>query len=418
MKNSLMDSLGDSLGGEAKNTGGLRIDIDDIQPDPEQPRTFVDDEGERDSIEALAESILAHGVLQPITVRPDGDGKYVLIAGERRLRAAKIARDSGRKCERAGYDLKAVPAVIIEPKSAVDRLEMQLVENLAREDMSTEDIAKALNQVIAQTAVSQRKLAARLGRSPSWIQLMLSHADPALVEAKRRLGMKDDDKVDANVARTLVRWQKDIGGRDRLFAHLKKQLAGGEDLKQTVVNELDAAYVAAEKLASGLVEHMKTAEFVKIPAFEQVLKVKPKAADRLLAGWTVQEVIQAPDAEEPKAPAPEPSAAEVAEYDELSEAGEAAFTDEASGDLEVPGTEPTDNKMEHQRAPITDLDLAEGEQAIELSGDYLDAPGLPEPHARVHLAMHEGLAKAVCAKAGVEYKDADSVLEAIQVLAE
>jgi ParB family chromosome partitioning protein len=119
-----------------------------IRPNPEQPRRAFDD----DSIAALAGSIAEVGVIQPLIVRPLRDGRYELIAGERRWRAAG----------RAG--LETVP-VLIRDDAADRRLETALIENVAREDLNPVDQARACATLVEDLGISKDELARRLGRS-------------------------------------------------------------------------------------------------------------------------------------------------------------------------------------------------------------------------------------------------------------
>jgi ParB family transcriptional regulator, chromosome partitioning protein len=143
-----------ALLGDAPATGVpearlAEIPVDAIDPNPDQPRAVLDQE----ALEALAASIRASGVLQPVVVAPAGaDGRHVLIAGERRWRAARLA------------GLASVPAVV----RAVDgreRLELALVENVVREDLSPIDVAQACACLIEDFGQSHGELAGRLGRS-------------------------------------------------------------------------------------------------------------------------------------------------------------------------------------------------------------------------------------------------------------
>jgi ParB family chromosome partitioning protein len=123
------------------------IAIDKIRPNPKQPRSTFNEA----SIAELAASIKVSGIVQPLLVRPVGDG-FELIAGERRLRAA----------QKAG--LRAVPAIVQELTDA-ESLEIALVENLQREDLGPLDRATAYQQYIDSFGSSAEQLAARLGES-------------------------------------------------------------------------------------------------------------------------------------------------------------------------------------------------------------------------------------------------------------
>ena len=128
----------------------LKLRVSDIRPNPYQPRRAFDEEGLRE----LASSIRRHGILQPLTVRPAGGGKWELVAGERRLRAARMA------------GLETVPCI----RRAADDREaalLALVENLQRRDLHYLEEAAAIASYIRQTGVTQEEAAAQLGRSPS-----------------------------------------------------------------------------------------------------------------------------------------------------------------------------------------------------------------------------------------------------------
>jgi ParB family chromosome partitioning protein len=137
----------------SRNAGSteIEIDIDLIQPNPDQPRFKMREEG----LEQLAASIRANGVLQPVLVRPAGDG-YQLVAGERRTLAA----------QRAG--LLKVPAVIREvPDDHL--LELALIENIQREDLNPIEEAQAYQNLLEHLNATQEELAARLGKERSTV---------------------------------------------------------------------------------------------------------------------------------------------------------------------------------------------------------------------------------------------------------
>jgi len=135
-----------------------------IRPNPNQPRRRI----EPDSISALAESIAEAGVIQPLIVRPLPDGRYELIAGERRWRAA---REAG---------LGAVPALIRDEDEA-RRMQTALIENVAREDLNPVDEARACAALVEDLGLSKEELARRLGRTR-----------PAISNLIRLLDLPDD----------------------------------------------------------------------------------------------------------------------------------------------------------------------------------------------------------------------------------
>ena len=132
-------------------SGTVEIPLDRIRENPRQPRQRMAD----DALETLAASIREHGVIQPILVTETVDG-YQLVAGERRVRAARMA------------GLERIPAVV---RQLADReqLELALVENLQREDLDPIEAARAYRQLIDEFAFSQEDLAARVGRARSTV---------------------------------------------------------------------------------------------------------------------------------------------------------------------------------------------------------------------------------------------------------
>lgn len=142
---------------EASANGMREVDIDDIQSNPYQPRTRMD----RQQLEELAESIRVHGLLQPLLVAANRNGEgWTIIAGERRWRAARIA------------GLRQLPVVIRDavPQSM---LEIAIVENVVRADLSVLEEAVAFRQLIDDFGLSQQEVADRVGRSRASVANML-----------------------------------------------------------------------------------------------------------------------------------------------------------------------------------------------------------------------------------------------------
>ncbi|HXV52631.1 MAG TPA: ParB/RepB/Spo0J family partition protein [Solirubrobacterales bacterium] len=140
------------------------VPIDLIRPNPDQPRRAFDPE----TITTLATSIAEAGVIQPLIVRPLADGRYELIAGERRWRAAR----------EAGLD--AVPAMVRD-EDAARRMQTALIENVAREDLNPVDEARACATLVEELGLSKEELAGRLGRTR-----------PAISNLIRLLDLPDD----------------------------------------------------------------------------------------------------------------------------------------------------------------------------------------------------------------------------------
>lgn len=142
------------------------LDVTQIEPNPDQPRAKFD----ASALDALAGSIGSVGVLQPLIVRPIDDGRYELVAGERRWRAA----------QKAGID--RVPAVIrTSPED--ERLQAALIENMVREDLNPVEEARACASLVDDLGISKEELARRVGRSRAAISnliRLLDLPDPVL----------------------------------------------------------------------------------------------------------------------------------------------------------------------------------------------------------------------------------------------
>jgi ParB family transcriptional regulator, chromosome partitioning protein len=124
------------------------VPVDMIDPSPNQPRRSFDE----DSLMALAGSIRARGVLQPVLVRPLVSGRYELIAGERRWRAARLA------------ELTAMPALVRRHDDAAS-LEVALIENMAREDLNPVEEARACAALVEELGLTREDVGLRVGRS-------------------------------------------------------------------------------------------------------------------------------------------------------------------------------------------------------------------------------------------------------------
>ena len=147
---------------------GVRIvPLERITPNPEQPRLVMDEK----TLNELSASIREHGVLQPVLVRPIGPNSYQLIAGERRWRASQIA------------GLDTIPALIEEIDDDT-ALEIAIIENLQREDLSPLDEAAMYDRMVREHGYSIRKLADKLGKDKGYLEnrLRLADAPPEIRE--------------------------------------------------------------------------------------------------------------------------------------------------------------------------------------------------------------------------------------------
>ena len=147
---------------------GVRIvQVDHIEPNPEQPRMVF----EPQALDELAASIREHGVLQPILVRPLGPNTYQIVAGERRWRASRLA------------GLETIPALIEEIDDDT-ALEIAIIENLQREDLTPLDEAAMYDRMVHEHGYSIRKLADKLGKDKGYLEnrLRLADAPPEIRE--------------------------------------------------------------------------------------------------------------------------------------------------------------------------------------------------------------------------------------------
>ena len=142
-------------------SGAREVPVTSIQPNPDQPRRTFDP----DELRSLADSIAAHGVLQPVIVVEAGDG-FTLIAGERRLRAT------------AQLGVETIPA-IVRTANEQERLELALVENIQRSDLNALDEAEAYRHLIDDFGLTQERVAERVGRSRPAIANTLRILDTA-----------------------------------------------------------------------------------------------------------------------------------------------------------------------------------------------------------------------------------------------
>jgi ParB family chromosome partitioning protein len=162
---------------------GTDIPVDKIDTNPFQPRTRFDEE----ALEELAESIRAIGVIQPVTVRETENGRYQLITGERRVRAARLA------------GISAIPAFV---RKANDQgmLEMALVENIQREDLNAIEIALTYQRLVDECDLTQEDLSRRVGKKRATVANYLRLLK---LPAEIQLGMRDE-KISMGHARSLV----------------------------------------------------------------------------------------------------------------------------------------------------------------------------------------------------------------------
>lgn len=166
------------------------LDLNEIRPNPYQPRKIFDEE----SIEELKNSIVQHGILQPIIVRKSIKG-YEIVVGERRYRAAKKAK------------LKKIP-VVVRDMSEQQMMELSVLENLQREDLTPIEEASAYQLLMEKLSLTQEQLAKRLGKSrphianhlrlltlPPEIQQLISDGKLSMGHGRALLGVRKKEKI-------------------------------------------------------------------------------------------------------------------------------------------------------------------------------------------------------------------------------
>ena len=196
--------------------GGLeQVPVSAISPNKYQPRSHFDEE----ELTSLAESIRAVGVLQPVLLRPTGEGTYELIAGERRWRAAR----------RVG--LQSIPALVRETADT-QSLEQALVENVHRSDLNPMEEAAAYQQLIEDFSMTHEQVAIRVGRSRASVTntLRLLQLPPSVQRLVR------DRALDMGHARAL------LASPDRAFQEALAKRASTEGLSVRVVEEAVRAH--------------------------------------------------------------------------------------------------------------------------------------------------------------------------------
>lgn len=203
---------------QAQESAYRNLALDQIQPNTMQPRHEFDQE----KLQELAESLRVNGMMQPLVVKPYNNG-FMLIAGERRFRAAKIA------------GLTQVPVIINEVDDDVRMLELALVENIQREDLNPLELAAAYRKLIDQCGLTQQDLASRVNKSrtavtntlrlltlPSSIQEMVRHGQLTEGHARAILGMASEDEM-LSTARRIIDGGMSVREAEQVTTRTKKR---------------------------------------------------------------------------------------------------------------------------------------------------------------------------------------------------
>lgn len=213
------------------------ISLDQISPNPDQPRRTFDQE----ALEELAGSIRELGIIQPLSLRKTGPESYQIIAGERRYRAAKIA------------GLQSVPAYIRTANEA-ELTEMALIENIQREDLNAIEIALTFRKLIDQYNLTQERLSERIGKKRATIANFLRLLK---LPAEVQLGLRDK-RVDMGHARALLTIEKPAlqlklyneilkqGLSVRRVEELAKAYQNGQEEKDNVKKPMQSKFTSAD----------------------------------------------------------------------------------------------------------------------------------------------------------------------------
>lgn len=191
---------------ENENTP-VTLNLDELEANKNQPRTDFDDE----ALKELADSVAKHGIIQPIVVKPLSSGKYKIIAGERRYRASKMA------------GLKEVP-IIIKDISDAEIMELALVENLQRENLSALEEARGYKSLIENYGLTQVQVAETVGKSRSYVANTIRLLNlPKNVVEKLELG-----EITAGHARAMLA----LSSGDDIERALKTTISQGLNVRQ------------------------------------------------------------------------------------------------------------------------------------------------------------------------------------------
>ncbi len=206
----------------------IELDINLIKPNPNQPRKIFDE----DKLKELSQSIVEHGLLQPITVVESSLGEYTLIAGERRLRAHKLA------------NLEVIRATIIEAEEFKLR-ELALIENIQRDDLNIIELAYSYAQLINEHNITHEELSKKIFKSrtlitntlrllqlSSYVQQMLANNKISGGHGKILLGL--DDELQKRVTDSIIGQKLSVRETEKLVKELKS--SKNENKKKIIKN--------------------------------------------------------------------------------------------------------------------------------------------------------------------------------------
>jgi len=240
-----------------RSTGVKVVPVDRIESNPRNPRLAFDE----DTLEELASSIREHGVLQPILVRPVGENRFQLVAGERRWRASKIAGQL------------TIPA-LVEDIDDDTAMEISIIENLQREDISVLDEAAMYDRMIREHGYSIRKLAEKLGKDKGYLENRLRLAD-APPEVRELVSLRKDtlshayELMKVSDPRKRRKLAEQVARNELSLVKLKERIEGrtarpaAEEPEGEVPEAVPAPTVPAEPEVEDWASHRGAAEPVR-----------------------------------------------------------------------------------------------------------------------------------------------------------
>lgn len=233
----------------------MELLLDDIVPNKNQPRSKFKDE----TLDELAESIKEFGVLQPIIVRiTEGEDKYEIIAGERRYRATKK------------NGINTIPALVIENVTDTASLEMALIENIHRDNLSPMEQAYCYKQLIDEFDITHQEMSKRIGKSRTAITNILRLLTLPLEVQK----LLDDDSISEGHARALL----GLGSKEEQIKTGKKIAKKGMSVRE--VEKL----VDSQKQTPDTTKERKALQFNKIPRITEQLSTHLETQVRINIG--------------------------------------------------------------------------------------------------------------------------------------
>lgn len=223
-----------------------QITLDSLVANPDQPRQHFDET----ALEQLAASIKQYGIIQPLVVSPKGAGKYAIIAGERRFRAAKLA------------GLAKVPAVVRTSKE-LEQLEIAIVENVQRVDLSPLEQAVSIERLHQQFNMTYESIAERLGKAPSTVNNIVrllqlpEQARAALHErkiseghARAILALKDNPEKQLELLNQIVKQDWSVRQAERFVSSIKEGFKDTPATKQRMASETPATKQLSKRVGA------------------------------------------------------------------------------------------------------------------------------------------------------------------------